>query len=95
MSTDEQHFLDHVGGYVLKKIHTKYQHKTDDISHQFVSLVKERTMQHQDTDCSREDVLAYTRQWFSIVNRGGIYPINDVAFLFFVDVEKAVQCTLP
>ncbi len=51
-------------------------------------------MEHQDTDCSREDVLAYTWQWYYIVNRGGLYPIHDVAFLFFVDVSRRKSCTV-
>ena len=42
-----------------------------------------------------DDVLTYTRKWFEIVNRGGLYPINDVAFTFFVHIEVCVRGLLP
>ena len=81
----------YVGGCVLKKIRSKYEKKTDDISHQFLSCIEKLTMAD---DSSDEDVLSYTRRWFCTVDRGGLFPINDAAFLFFVGIEK-VQSTLP
>ena len=42
-----------------------------------------------------ENVLEYTRKWFDIVNRGGLFPLNDNAFSLFVEIEKIVRRTLP
>ena len=40
LSTDEQNVLYYVGGFVLKKIRMKYEKKTDNISHQFLSCIE-------------------------------------------------------
>lgn len=42
-----------------------------------------------------ETVLDYTKKWFDMVNRGGLYPLNENAFSMFVEIEKIVQPTLP
>ncbi len=42
-----------------------------------------------------DDVLTYTRKWFDLVNRGGLYPINDVAFTLFAKIEITVRDLLP
>ena len=42
-----------------------------------------------------DDFESYTRQWFDLVNRGGLFPLNDQSFAFFVAVEKKVRTVLP
>ena len=41
-----------------------------------------------------DDILTYTKKWFNQVNRGGLFPINDNTFSFFVEVEKCVHAVL-
>ena len=41
------------------------------------------------------DVLSYTRRWLDQVNRGGLFPLNDLTFTFFAAVEKQVRSRLP
>ena len=41
------------------------------------------------------DVLSYTRKWLDQVNRGGLFPLNDSTFTFFVAIEKQVRNLLP
>ena len=41
------------------------------------------------------DVLVYTRKWLDQVNRGGLFPLNDSTFTFFVAIEKQVRNVLP
>ncbi len=41
-----------------------------------------------------ETVLDYTKKWFDMVNRGGLYPLNENAFSMFVEIEKIVRHTL-
>ena len=40
-------------------------------------------------------MLVYTRKWLEQVNRGGLYPINDEVFSFFVELEACVRSILP
>lgn len=44
---------------------------------------------------SANDILDYTKEWIDKVNRGGLFPLNDVTFLFFVSVEVEVRHILP
>ena len=37
------------------------------------------------------DVFLYTRKWLDQVNRGGLFPLNDSTFTFFVAIEKQVR----
>ncbi len=37
----------------------------------------------------------YTAQWLDIVNRGGLFPLNDESFRFFCAVERVVGKELP
>jgi len=34
-----------------------------------------------------DSVLAYTRKWLDLINRGGLFPLNDDSF---VEIEKLV-----
>ena len=44
---------------------------------------------------SANDVLGYTKEWIDKVNHGGLFPLNDITFLFFVSVEVEVRHILP
>ena len=41
------------------------------------------------------DFLAYTREWMDKVNRGGLFPLNDATYQFFISIEKEVRVLLP
>lgn len=40
------------------------------------------------------DVLSYTRKWMDLVNRGGLFPLNDNSFHLFIEIEKCVRVFL-
>ncbi len=35
-----------------------------------------------------DDVLAYTSEWLTLVNRGGLFSLNDNTFTFFGNRDK-------
>ena len=37
----------------------------------------------------------YTNTWIQLVNRGGLFEINNECYLFFKTIEKHIQATLP
>ena len=39
-------------------------------------------------------VLDYTKEWMEKVNRGGLFPLNNVTFQMFVGIEKATRFRL-
>ena len=38
-----------------------------------------------------DDILAYTGRWFTQINRGGLFPLNNNSFSVFVELEKCVH----
>ena len=38
----------------------------------------------------QSDYLGYTRRWVDLVDRGGLFRVNDQLYTFFVDVEMNV-----
>jgi len=46
--------------------------------------------EHEDVD-----FLAYTREWMDKVNHGGLFPLNDATYQFFICIEKEVRVLLP
>ena len=42
-----------------------------------------------------DDLLSYTKEWINKVDRGGLFPINEKSFIFFLTIEKQVQVLLP
>ena len=41
------------------------------------------------------DFTQYTTEWLDIINRGGLFPLNDESFRFFYTVEGIVRTVLP
>ena len=47
------------------------------------------------SEYANDNFLDYTKEWIDKVNRGGLFPLNDSTYLFFVTVEKEVRLILP
>ena len=45
--------------------------------------------------CDDDDLFSYTKVWFEKINRGGLFPINEQTFHFFISVEEQVCILLP
>lgn len=41
------------------------------------------------------DFFEYTKEWIDRVNRGGLFPLNDITYQFFIVIEQEVQVILP
>lgn len=42
-------------------------------------------------DGEESDPLEYTTKWIELVNRGGLYEINDTAYILFREIELKVR----
>ena len=40
-----------------------------------------------------ENIEAFTKQWFSAMNRGGLFVVSDEVYLFFSEMEKKMRKT--
>ena len=90
MSADELNVIRYVSGYVARQLLRKYEKKSGEVHDQHVICLSEMAVEGEGSD-----LLSYTRKWMEIVNRGGLFPINDDSFQLFVEIEKCVRVYLP
>ena len=90
LSADEMNVIRYVDGYVARTLLKKYEKKDGEMHSQFITCLGEMAVEGEG-----EDMLTYTRNWFELVNRGGLYPINDVTFSLFANIEICVRSLLP
>ena len=92
LSSDELNALRYACGYVAHSLLKKYERRKnkEDKLIQFISCLGEMAVSGEG-----ESVLAYTEHWFTIVNRGGLFPLNENSLAMFIEVEKCVRYYLP
>lgn len=90
LTSDEANALRYACGYVARSILRKYETRNGDVYSQYVQCLGDMAVEGEGSD-----VLLYTRKWLDQVNRGGLFPLNDSTFTFFVAIEKQVRNLLP
>jgi hypothetical protein len=90
LTSDEANALRYACGYVARSILRKYETRKGDVYSQYVQCLGDMAVEGEG-----DDVLLYTRKWLDQVNRGGLFPLNDSTFTFFVAIEKQVRNVLP
>ncbi len=88
MYSDEEN----AGGYVVKVLKKQYEKKKGVKARQFIECLMNMSAREEGKDCST--YYDYTKAWIKLVNRGGLFEINNDSFLFFRAVELHVQETL-
>ena len=92
LSRDELNALRYACGYVPHALLKRYEKRTGSKYDGFIECLGSMAVQG---DSASEDFLSYTREWIDKVNRGGLFPLNDATYHFFVSVEKEVHVILP
>ena len=90
ISPDELNVLRYACGYVARKLLKHYEKKRGDVVEQYVTCLGDMAVEGEGAD-----LLAYTKRWLELVNRGGLYPLSDEAFRFFIEIELCVRTYLP
>ncbi len=90
ISPEELNVLRYACGYVALKLQKCYEKMHGDIAQQYVTCLSEMAV-----DGEGNDLLDYTKRWLELVNRGGLFPLSDEAFRFFVEIEICVRTYLP
>ena len=89
-TTDELNAMRYACGFVPFSLLRKYESGRTPRSDQCIECLGNMAMAGEN-----DDFKSYTRQWFDLINRGGLFPLNDQSFAFFVAVEKKVRMVLP
>lgn len=90
MCVEEENAVRYASGFVALKVMKLYEKLDTPKAAQFVECLS-----HMAVSGEESSFYAYTKAWINSVNRGGLFCINEKAFLFFRAVELATQVHLP
>ena len=90
LTSDELNAMRYACGFVPHSLLKKYEAGRIKRSEQCIECLGNMAVAG-DSD----DFHAYSRHWIDLVNRGGLFPLNDQAFSFFAEVERKVRSILP
>ena len=92
LTGDELNALRYACGYIAHTLLKKFerQKRKDDKIAQFITCLGEMAVAGEG-----DNLLEYTEHWFTIVNRGGLFPLNENSFAMFIEIEKYVRYYLP
>ena len=85
MTKDELNALQYVGGFVPHSLLSRFE-KNERYTKSLECLGDMAVASESDGD-----VLDYTKEWMEKVNRGGLFPPNNVTFQMFVGIEQATR----
>ena len=90
LTADELNALQYAAGYVPHALVKKYEKRTGEKYEAFIECLGDMAVVSEDVD-----FLDYTKKWINKVNRGGLFPLNNITYQFFVEIEKQVRFILP
>lgn len=76
---EEENAIRYIGGFVSHKLLCKYKKEQSGKAGQFVECLAEMGVKGPESS-----FYDYTQAWMNLVNRGGLFVMNDNCFLFFV-----------
>ena len=85
LTKDELNALRYIAGYVPFKLLKKLQKRQE----------FRRWLEGMAVEGTETSYLDYTKEWIERVNRGGLFRVNDKAFVFFTHLELRVRTYLP
>ena len=87
LSELEQKALRYVAGYVPVQLRKKLERSSHPLKEEFILCLWDMC----EDDTSSDDFLSYTRSWVERVNRGGLFLVNDMAYLLFEQLELELR----
>lgn len=81
LTEDELNAVRYSCGYIPHALLKKYETRCEDMYSEYVQCLGDIAIEGEG-----DDVLTYTRKWLDQVNRGGLFPLNNNSFSFFVEV---------
>ena len=90
LSVDEENILRYAAGFVPFKLLKKYEDKCSTSSD--LSIIE--CLSSMAVNGEESDFLSYTTKWSLLIDRGGLFEINDSTFMFFKAIEVEVRTKL-
>ena len=93
MSSEEENAVRYASGFVPMRFMKKYKKINNTRAAQFVDCLSHMALSSSDEESSYYE---YTKTWIDMVNRGGLFCVNERTFLFFFQsMELKTQSVLP
>ena len=86
LTTDEESIIRYAAGYVSFKLLKKYEKASSDFAVSAVECLSAMAI-----DGEESSLLEYTTRWTALVNRGGLFEINDATYMLFRSIEMKVR----
>ena len=90
MSSDELNIIRYVAGYVVKNLLRKFKKPDDPRSAYFLDCLNQMEIEYVPNEDELEEI-AFTKRWIEIVDRGGLFKVNDRTLYHFVEIESYIQ----
>lgn len=87
LTRDEENILRYAAGYIPFKLLNQYE---KNLSSQTTDGIIE-CLSTMAVNGEESTLLEYTTKWIELVNRGGLFEINDIAYTFFKEIEMKVR----
>jgi hypothetical protein len=89
LSCEEENAIRYAAGYVVRKFKKRYEVKGPvDVVHCLLLLEEGSEMDNDDgADYSFQE---YTKIWMNLIDRGGLFKVNDVTYSFFLELELSM-----
>lgn len=84
LCSDEEEVIRYTCGYVVRSLKKKFTKKAN-----FVAVLD--VMHADEDDDDSDNFLEYTTKWLAMVDRGGLYKVNDETFLLFRCMELTMR----
>ena len=90
MTAEDENALRYTCGYVALKVMRRFQQQNSTKATQFVDCLSDMAVTGQESS-----FYEYTTEWIHQVDRGGLFHVNEQAYLFFRALELKTRITLP
>lgn len=90
LSTEEENTIRYMSGYVTLKLKRKYEKQESSKSAEYVECLSSLAVGGQESS-----FYEYTKEWTRLVDRGGLFHVNDSGYLFFRALELKARAILP
>ena len=82
LTADEENVVRYEAGFIPFKLLKRYEKSSSVDAVGFVECLSSLAV-----DGEESSLLEYTMKWTRLVNRGGLFEINDTAFMLFKEIE--------
>lgn len=89
LTTDEESIIRYAAGNIPFKLLKRYEKGSSDMGVSAVECLSAMAINGEESSS-----LDYTITWTALVNRGGLFEINDATYMLFRDIEMKVRTHL-